>query len=36
LTFITKTLEKLKPKEEVKEKGNESESLGYMVLLFEC
>jgi len=26
----------LKPKEEVKEKGNESESLGYMVLLFEC
>ena len=33
LTFITKTLEKLKPKEEVKEKENESESLGYLVLL---
>lgn len=30
LTFITKTLEKLKPKEEVKEKGNESDSLGYI------
>ena len=33
LTIITTTLEKLKPKEEVTEKGNESDSLGYMVLL---
>ena len=29
LTIITKTLEKLKPKEEVKEKENESDALGY-------
>lgn len=36
LTIITKTLEKLPPKEEVKEKGNESDSLGYMVLLLNC
>ena len=36
LTMITTTLEKLKPKEEVTEKGNESDSLGYMVLLLNC
>jgi len=36
LAIITKTLEKLKPKEEVKEKGNESDSLGYMVLFVYC
>ena len=34
LTIITKTLEKLKPKEEVKEKGNESDSLGYNLCFF--
>ena len=36
LTVIAKTLEKLKPKEEVKEKGNESDSLGYVILLLNC
>lgn len=36
LTSMTMTLEKLKPKEETTEKGNESDSLGYMVLLLNC